>query len=208
MRDDKNEATSGELELIDSHCHFDFEAFAADRQQVWQQSQALGMQHLLVPGICPEQWPHARALCSQNPGMVYAAGLHPWWLNKVDVHAEHLVELIEAELQQSDCRAIGECGLDALMDMPVEQQMPLLDAQLALAAKLKVPIILHCVRAHNPMLRALKKHQPSAGGVIHAYAGSYEQAMQYWQMGFYRHRGYHHLPARKKKPRRSKSLAA
>lgn len=173
------------LELIDSHCHFDFSAFDSDREQVWEQCQQLGTQRLLIPGVSPEQWAHARKLCQDNDGLVYAAGLHPWWLEKVTLDAQALSEAIRAELKQPSCHAIGECGLDALQDMPVEQQLPLLEVQLQLAAELQVPIIIHCVRAHNPMIRALKQHQFAAGGVIHAYSGSYEQAMQYWQMGFY-----------------------
>lgn len=172
------------LELIDSHCHFDFSAFDSDRENVWSQCRQLGMQNMLIPGVSPQQWADAAALCEQMPGLVYAAGLHPWWLSKVAIDAAQLEAQISDELQKPRCRAIGECGLDALLDLPIEQQLPLLKTQMALAKKLQVPIILHCVKAHNPMIRAIKEHNLSRG-VIHAYSGSYEQAMQYWKTGFY-----------------------
>lgn len=172
-------------ELIDSHCHFDFSAFDPDRQDIWRQCQKLGLQRLLIPGVSPEQWGQAANLCKNNPDFFYGAGLHPWWLKHVKISGPQLAEAISRELQKPDCKAIGECGLDTLMGLPVEQQLPLLHAQLALAKEEQRPIILHCVKAHNALIRALKKYALSAGGVIHAYSGSYEQATQYWRMGFY-----------------------
>lgn len=172
------------LELVDSHCHFDFAAFDPDRQAIWDQCRQMGMQHLLIPGVHPQQWTHAATLCEHHPGLVYAAGLHPWWLEKTPIDERQLEICITDELQKPRCQAIGECGLDALLATPVDQQLPVLYTHMALAKKMDVPIILHCVKAHNPMIRALKEHALTKG-VIHAYSGSYEQALQYWQMGFY-----------------------
>jgi TatD DNase family protein len=130
------------LEVFDSHCHFDSEAFDSDRTDLWQQAITAGVKHLLIPGIHPEQWAKARATATQLDGCFYAAGLHPWWfakwlqplltekLQKEDhkqkttdssvfkvefqTCLQELQEQLHAQAQDNKCLAIGETGLDIL----------------------------------------------------------------------------------------------
>jgi TatD DNase family protein len=172
------------VNFIDSHCHFDFAEFDGDRANVWQSCKALGVDALVIPGVSPADLPRATQIASQNPGIYYAAGLHPWWV-KENSAQDIVATQLRAAIKQPGCVAIGECGLDAVIDTPLALQLPLFELQLQLAAEQDLPIIIHCRRAHNELISVLKQTRLSRGGVIHAFSGSYDMAKQYWGMGFY-----------------------
>ena len=170
------------LELIDSHCHFDFEAFDSDRETVWRDCRVRGLTDLLLPGTDPDQWQRARRLSHSHEGLWFSVGLHPWWL-KAATGRDWQTPLVEL-LRDPKCVALGECGLDKLIDTPMAEQEQLLVRQLRLARDSNKPVILHCVKAHNPLIRLLKQTPLPKGGVVHAFTGSVEIAETYWRMGF------------------------
>ena len=189
--------------FFDSHCHFDFVEFDADRTALWRACNVQGITRLLMPGVAPEQWKIAAQLCAQNEGLCYAAGIHPHWIERQQWFQknamglltaptqEKIAALIRDEIVQStngskdQCVAVGECGLDKLIATPIELQQQLLDIHIDIAKQLQKPLIIHCVRAHNELIVQLKKAKPDSGGVIHAFSGSYEVAQQYVDLGFY-----------------------
>lgn len=189
--------------FFDSHCHFDFIEFNADRAALWRDCNVKGITHLLIPGVTPDQWQTAAQLCAQYDGLFYAAGIHPHWIeqqlwfktdneNVLDcVAREKIAALIHQEFLPSAnvnavrCVAVGECGLDKMISTPLSLQQQLLVTHIEVANQLQKPLIVHCVRAHNELIALLKKHKPKRGGVIHAFSGSYEIAQQYVDLGFY-----------------------
>lgn len=173
----------------DSHCHFDFDEFSTDRDTLWRTCRNDGMAYMLVPGIEPDQWPRLQRMHHTYDGLVYAVGLHPWWIATHGPKAENggpnlLIDALHKAAGQDGCKAIGECGLDALIDEPLERQESVLEWHLQAASELNLPVVLHCVRAHNPLIRMLKRFRLS-GGVIHAFNGSLQLAQTYHEMGFY-----------------------
>jgi TatD DNase family protein len=189
--------------FFDSHCHFDFVEFNADRAALWRACNAEGITQLLIPGVTPDQWQTAAQLCVQYAGLCYAAGIHPHWIeqqpwfptdtnNLLDKSVrEKITALILQEFNLSTnvcaarCVAVGESGLDKMIATPFDLQQELLTIHIDVARQIHKPLIVHCVRAHNEMIALLKKHKPVAGGVIHAFSGSYEVAQQYVDLGFY-----------------------
>lgn len=182
--------------LIDSHCHFDFADFDADREAVWAAAQANGIGALLIPGYEPTQWPRAKRLCIDQPHWYYTVGLHPWAIESYMTAADQSIEatcfsldtqltkaLHSNEGDNGQAVAVGECGLDRQLDIALELQIAFLRLQIGAANTHNKPIILHCVKAHNEMLQLLKACPPQCGGVLHAFSGSYEMAMQYWRRG-------------------------
>lgn len=170
--------------FFDSHCHFDFSEFDTDRDSIWQRCDQLGVAQLLVPGVHPTQWQKASLLSNQLAGVVHSVGLHPWWI------AEHsglhlLYEQLLVAAAEKNCRAIGECGLDAMIVTPMLQQEKVLALHIDVANELCLPLILHCRKAHSELIALLKKQPVMCGGVIHAFSGSVELARQYWSMGFH-----------------------
>lgn len=170
--------------LFDSHCHLDFPVFDAERDALMQQTQCLGIQHILVPGV---QWQHFDRIINLHarwPTRIsIALGLHPCF---IDQHPVDAVDRLSAMLlQHSMVCAVGEIGLDFRPGMAAEAvQVMLLEEQFKLARTLQLPVVLHVVKAHDRMLSLLRRYGLPKGGVVHAFSGSIEQARQYAKLGF------------------------
>ena len=175
------------MQFFDSHCHFDFAVFDDDRDLIWRKCDALGITHLIIPGVAPEQWPLAASIARQHKNIYVGVGVHPWWItaqNDVAQYLENVRHQLQKNVSQQNCLAIGECGLDAAIETPMPLQQQVLDIHLQLAQQISKPLIIHCRKAHNELLVQLKSYNLPAGGVIHGFSGSYELAASYWNMGF------------------------
>lgn len=173
-------------EYIDTHCHFDADSFAPHRAELWRDCLSSGVTTLVIPGVEPRQWLQARALSQCYAGVYYAQGIHPWWIEKLAVEdKETWLQKLSQSLDEKKCIAIGECGLDATLKTALENQKSIFELHLQLAQDLNKPVIIHSLKTHAEVLALLKKYRLPAGGVIHAFSGSLEQAQAYWQLGFY-----------------------
>jgi TatD DNase family protein len=171
--------------LIDAHCHLDFPDFDADREAVVERARAVGVSHFVVPGTTRERWPGVLALGGRDDVSV-CLGLHPYFM---DEHAEGDVEALAQALDDHAAAtpgvvAIGECGIDARFPETLDAQWRLFDAQLRLAKARRLPVVIHCVRANDRVARRLRELALPDGGLIHAFAGSPEQARRFIDLGF------------------------
>lgn len=168
--------------LIDSHCHLDFPAFDAIFEQEIADCTALGFKAVVVPGVAQSSWGRLTEK-AKGSGMLFSAyGLHPYFLN--EHQREHIQALADVLLVEQGI-AVGEFGLDyfdAKLDR--QEQQFYFDAQLDLAAQLNLPAILHVRKAHDEVLKSLRKANLPRGGAIHAFSGSEQQAQQYIELGF------------------------
>jgi TatD DNase family protein len=80
--------------------------------------------------------------------------------------------------------AIGECGLDATIAIPMDYQEQILRAHIRLAIACNKPLILHHRQSHNSLIRILKQEKFRGQGVVHAFSGSYQIAQTYIDLGF------------------------
>lgn len=190
------------MQLFDSHCHFDFPDFNADRVAIWQECNTCGVTGLLIPGVSPEQWQIAAELCTHFSDFFYAAGIHPHWIERQPWYPKntcelldektllHIATIISAEITRStlesvgQCIAVGECGLDKSITIPFPLQQQMLDVHIDVANQLRKPLIIHSVKTHNELLSCFKQNPPRYGGVIHAFSGSLETAQQFVARGF------------------------
>lgn len=178
------------MKLFDSHCHFDFRVFDEDREVQWQACNQRGINYLLIPGVAPEQWKTAADISAQHHNIYHGVGLHPWWIERqlteenIAIYTKNIREQLQQHISQPKCVAIGECGLDAGTEIAMAIQQQVLDVHLQIAQVTSMPLIIHCHKAHNELCAQLEAGKFSAGGVIHAFSGSYELAMRYWKMGF------------------------
>lgn len=170
--------------LIDSHCHLDFEDFHHDRADVLHDAAANDIRQIIVPAISAQHWKRVLYLTGEMCGVQLhtALGLHPFFM--AEHRPEHL-ELLDRYLQRYRAQivAVGETGLDFSRKTDKEQQLSLFRAQLELAEKYQLPVILHIVKAHEQTLTLLKEF-PSVRGIVHSYSGSLPQARQYIKQGF------------------------
>ena len=113
----------------------------------------------------------------------YSIGIHPWRIVKERI-AEDL-EIIEGNLQNRNCGAIGECGLDKRIETPLDLQLEVFERQLALAQKYNKPVIIHCVASFQEVIEIKKRLNISVPMIIHGFSKSREVAKQLLDNGFY-----------------------
>ncbi|MBW3515693.1 TatD family hydrolase [Shewanella sp. NKUCC01_JLK] len=170
--------------MIDTHAHLDFAEFDVDRDDVVLRMHSVGVDNLIIPGVSPQHW-HKQLVVAEQYQTYFALGIHPWFCPEdVDAGILALTSQVSALLECPRFVAIGECGLDKLYSSTWSQQLAFFEAQLALAKSVNLPVIIHSVKAHSEVLGCLKKHQLPRGGVIHAFSGSTEIALEYIKLGF------------------------
>lgn len=104
----------------------------------------------------------------------FSAGLHPWYI-KPD-STEQIIEITH----QSGLLAIGECGLDKTISIPMARQIEVFEQQLKIARQLNKPLIIHCVKAFNELLQLKKRYsQLTVPWIIHGYQA---KPAQTWQL--------------------------
>lgn len=174
------------MQLIDTHTHLDFPDFDADRDAVLERCRALGVEKLVVLGVYQANWQRLWDLVQKEDGLHAAFGLHPIYLQQH--RPEHLTELrgwLELLAGHPKLCALGEFGLDWYLEgLDREGQQALFEAQLALAAEFALPALLHVRRAHAATIATLKRYRLPRGGIVHAFAGSAEEAREYLKLGF------------------------
>lgn len=113
----------------------------------------------------------------------FSIGIHPWYINEASWKEE--LQIIEDKIQHNNCLALGECGLDKRRDTPLELQLEVFEAQLLLAEKHNIPVIIHCVAAFQELIALKQKLNISVPMVIHGFSKSEELAQQLLKQGFY-----------------------
>ncbi|PTQ67714.1 TatD family hydrolase [Pseudomonas sp. GV071] len=174
------------MHLIDTHTHLDFPDFDADRGQLLANARAKGVERLVVLGVYQRNWQRVWDLAQEHDGLYAALGLHPVYLEQHQ--PEHLLELrtwLQRLSGEHKLCAIGEFGLDYyLPELDRERQQALFEAQLQLAVEFELPVLLHVRRSHAQVIATLKRFKLKRAGIIHAFAGSYEEAREYIKLGF------------------------
>lgn len=174
------------MELIDTHTHLDFPDFDGDRPTLLAESRALGVRQMVVLGVYRDNWQRVWDLVQSDPDLHAALGLHPVYL---DQHRpEDLAQLRQWLTRLAGHRqlcAVGEIGLDYyIQTLDRERQQALFEAQLQLAAEFELPALIHVRRSHAAVIATLKRFGPKRTGIIHAFAGSLEEAREYIKLGF------------------------
>jgi TatD DNase family protein len=167
--------------LIDSHAHLQHERFAADLDEVIERARAAGIERILVPGWDIASSEAALELADRHRGIIDAAvGVHPHHAGSVPEAAwDHLFALA----RDPRARAVGEIGLDFFRNLsPPAAQREALARQLAMAAEVGLPVLVHDRDAHQEVTDALVAWAGPPGrpvrGVLHAFSGDAEMAKQ------------------------------
>jgi TatD DNase family protein len=176
---------------IDSHCHLDAAEFDADRDVVRIAASQADVDFCVIPAVERANFEAVRTLAHQH-GDVYALGIHPLYVPQA-IDDDLLFLESELERLQSDQRlvAVGEIGLDYFVpalctDAMRAKQWHFYTAQLALAKRFELPVILHVRRSADMLLKGLRgmAWRASVGGIAHAFNGSMQQAQSFIDVGF------------------------
>ncbi|AZZ99361.1 TatD family hydrolase [Pseudoalteromonas sp. R3] len=170
------------MRFVDTHCHLDFTELASHLAEHLSEARALGVEQFVVPGVTLAQCRTLPAFARQYSGVKIAFGLHPYFM--AQHKAGDMAQLAALAHQHSlELVAIGECGIDAMVeDIPAQQALFI--EHITLANALGLPLIVHHRKSHHLLAAAFKQLPPQNGGVIHAFSGSLQDANTYLKLGF------------------------
>ena len=124
----------------------------------------------------------------------YSIGIHPWYIDKEQVEADFAI--IETKLKERNCLAVGECGLDKRIEIPLDLQQIVFEKQLLLAQKCNKPVVIHCVAAFQEIIETKKRLLISVPMIIHGFSKNEQLAKQLLDNGFYLSFGKYLLQSR------------
>ncbi len=174
---------------IDTHCHLDAHEFGAESLDVAQRAGDNGVAMIVIPAVERGNFDVVARLAADAPNARYALGIHPICVPQAQ--EEDLAALraaIEAALADPNFVAIGEIGLDFFIPMLCEPAMRdkqdhFFREQLRMARDFELPVLMHVRRSQDQVLKHVRQIRP-AGGIAHAFNGSFQQAQMYIDLGF------------------------
>ena len=173
---------------IDTHCHLDAPEFGLQAAASRAQAAIKNVAHCIYPAVELANWDAVRGLAHQLHDS-YALGIHPLYVpHATEEDLERLDTALTAHQDDERLVAVGEIGLDYWVaelctDAMRVKQEHFYRAQLKLARKHGLPVILHVRRSADQLMKGLREIDVR-GGIAHAFNGSDQQAQQFIQRGF------------------------
>ncbi len=169
--------------LFDTHAHMDDRAFDVDRRQLLADLPNQGLSLVMNPGCSLASSRNAVALAGEYDYLYAAVGSHPDACDEVNDAV--IDEYRRMAKDNPKVKAIGEIGLDYhYEDIPRDIQQYAFRRQMALAAELDLPAIVHERDAHADGMQIVSEF-PTVTGVFHCYSGSLEMANWLIDRGWY-----------------------
>jgi len=165
--------------IIDSHSHYDDEAFDNDREEIIEGLTENGVEAVVSIGCDIKTTLKAKELSEKYPFIYFTAGFHPEYSENVDL------DFLREISKEKKLVAIGEIGLDYHYDTPGrEVQKKAFIKQMELASELNLPVCIHCRDAVGDVMEIVRKY-PVKRGVFHCFSGSRETAEEALKLGYY-----------------------
>ena len=169
------------LRYIDTHAHYDDEAFDADRDILLPRLHEENLDRIINIGCSVKSCLTSVSLAEKYDFIYAAVGIHP---EHDGTQPEDYTDILRRLCGNRKVIAIGEIGLDYHYEgYRREEQIKLFEEQLTLAAELELPVIVHSRDAVKDTVDILKKHRPE--GVVHCFSGSAETAREILGIGMY-----------------------
>jgi TatD DNase family protein len=175
------------MTLVDSHCHLDAKAFAADRDAAIARAREAGVETLVAigSGDGPPDLEAGLRLAAAYPFIYATVGVHPHDAAKAeDSTYSELLSLAA----KPKVIAIGEIGLDYHYNFaPPEVQRTVFIRQLGVAREAGVPVVIHTREAWADTFSILSDHWPAdgKGGIMHCFSGGPREAEEALGLGFH-----------------------
>ena len=113
----------------------------------------------------------------------YSIGIHPWYIDENRLESD--LEIIKEKLQLSECLALGECGLDKRIEIPLDLQISVFKKQLEIVKQTNKPIVLHCVAAYDEVIAIKREMKIENPMIIHGFSKNEQVAKSLLNNGFY-----------------------
>lgn len=170
-------------ELVDSHCHLNFDPMGQHVDQVVQRAHEQGIGHMLCVSVNLEAYPEVLSIAERYPNVYASVGVHPNEQSGAEPNVAQLVKLAQHERVV----AIGETGLDYFRctgDMGWQQQR--FRNHIEAAKQTRKPLIIHTREAAQDTMRMLEEESAQeAGGVMHCFVEDMAIAERALALGFY-----------------------
>ncbi|MBS7828909.1 TatD family hydrolase [Wohlfahrtiimonas chitiniclastica] len=160
------------IALFDSHIHLDDPRYADTLPVLMENAKARGVIGAIIPGTVADEFSNIESITQSYENCYGAYGLHPYFMA---MHTESDLEIVEQYLKKGQAVAVGECGLDAMIDTDMDAQLALFKAHIRLALEYDLPLIIHTRKTVDLVLKEIRKH-PNLRGVFHSFSGSIQQA--------------------------------
>ena len=173
--------------ILDTHAHYDDEAFDADREELLESLQPNGLEKVVNVCAALDGLQHTVALMEKYPFVYGAVGVHP---DDADKMTQETLDEIRRLSHLDKMVAIGEIGLDYYWHKEKEEheiQQKMFRAQLDIAREEKMPFMIHSRDAAEDTLNIIREYMNGGmyGGIIHCFSYSKEIAAEYLKMGLY-----------------------
>jgi TatD DNase family protein len=171
------------LELIDSHCHLDFDGLRERLPALIQRMSSADVVEALCVAVRLEDWPGVCAIAEAHANIWASVGVHPDYVECLEPTVEMLVELAS----HPKVLAIGETGLDYFrLTGDLEWQRERFRLHIRAARRARKPLIVHTRAAAEDTMRILREEQAGEiGGVMHCFTESMAVAEQALDIGFH-----------------------
>jgi len=185
--------------LIDTHCHLDAPEFDADRAEVIARTWEAGIGAVVTIGTDLDGSRRAVALAESDPRIFATVGIDP---HDAETGTPDALAEIRELARHPRVVAVGEIGLDYYPGppdapwhkAPREVQQQVFEEQLAIAAELGKPVVIHCRDAHDDILATLRRghvetfersnvQRSTPVGVMHCFSGTAGQALELVEAG-------------------------
>ena len=113
----------------------------------------------------------------------YSIGIHPWYIDENRLESD--LEIIKEKLQLNECLALGECGLDKRIEIPLDLQISVFKKQLEIVKQTNKPIVLHCVAAYDEVITIKREMKIENPMIIHGFSKNEQVAKSLLNNGFY-----------------------
>ena len=172
------------MKLIDTHTHLYLKEFDVDLHQVVNKSKEIGIKKFLFPSIHSKY--NERMIDTYNKDRSIfniMAGLHPAYVSN---NNDKEIDLVIKNLENYDCVAVGEIGIDLYWETKfLNQQKFVFEKQIELALEYNLPIVIHCREAFDHIYQILLKFSnKNLQGVFHCFSGTEEEARKIIDLNF------------------------
>ena len=172
------------MQIVDSHCHINFDELAKRLPDLLENARLNDVSHMLCVSVNLEDFPEVKALADEYPHIFASVGVHPCYEDVKEPSVEELISIA----QDPNIVAIGETGLDyfRIEDQDMTWQRERFVRHIDAAKEINKPLIIHTRSAADDTMRMLKvEGADQCRGVMHCFAEDWEVAKKALDLGFY-----------------------
>jgi TatD DNase family protein len=153
--------------VVDTHCHLD--SCKPPDDELVARARQVGLTRIATVGMNPESIDRAIAAAHAFPEVYAIVGRHPNEATGFDAARD--MEPIERSAADPRVRAIGETGLDYFRDYaPRDDQRRAFEAQIDLATRLGLPLVIHTRAAEEDTFAMLRERAGEVTVVLHCFS--------------------------------------